>query len=88
MVAGTLLYKTHSVARTQYMASDEDGRKTGALDLVLEDSIMKARETGFRYFDLGTSNLKQGKILNQNLYQFKTEFGAGGVVFEQFQIAL
>jgi len=88
MVAGTLLYKTNSVARTQYMASDESGRKTGALDLVLEGSIMKARETGFRYFDLGTSNLKQGKILNQNLYQFKTEFGAGGVVFEQFQIAL
>lgn len=88
MVAGALLYKTHSVTRTQYMASDDDGRRTGALDLVLERSILKARETGFRYFDLGTSNQEQGKMLNQNLYQFKTEFGARGVVFEQFQIAL
>jgi len=86
--AGALLYKTHSVTRTQYMASDDDGRRTGALDLVLEHSIQKAREAGFRYFDLGTSNLEQGKILNQNLYQFKTEFGAGGMAFEQFQIAL
>ncbi|MBI4726372.1 GNAT family N-acetyltransferase [candidate division TA06 bacterium] len=88
MVAGALLYKTHSVTRTQYLASDEEGRKNGALDLVLENSILKAKETGGRYLDLGTSNLEQGRVLNQNLYRFKTEFGAGGVVFEQFQIML
>ena len=86
MAAGALLYKTHSVIRTQYMASGEEGRKNGALDLVLESSILKAEERGCRYFDMGTSNLEQGKILNQSLYQFKTEFGAGGTVFEQFQI--
>jgi len=88
LVAGALLYKTHSVTRTQYMASDENGRKTGALDLVLEHSIQRAKETGFRYFDLGTSNMEQGRVLNQNLYQFKMEFGAGGVAFEQFRIIL
>ncbi len=88
VLAGAMLYLTVKVTRVQYMASSEEGRKCGALDLVIERAITLAGDRGCQYLDLGTSNQEQGRVLNQGLYQFKSEFGGGGAVFEHYQIPL
>jgi GNAT superfamily N-acetyltransferase len=88
LVAGVVLFSTPQVVHTQYMASSPEGQNTGALDALLEHSIQKARSRGARYFDFGISNEKEGTILNEGLYQFKSEFGAGGVAHEFYELNL
>jgi hypothetical protein len=41
-----------------------------------------------RYFDFGTSNQNQGYHLQDSLYQFKSEFGGGGVLQETYCLPL
>ena len=40
------------------------------------------------YFDFGVSTEDQGLTLNDSLYRFKASFGAGGTVYEEFEIDL
>ena len=87
-VAGVALFSTAMVARTQYIASDATGHDVSALDAVIEHAIAQAREGGRRYFDFGTSNRSDGQHLSASVYQFKLEFGGGGVVHEFYDLEL
>jgi len=87
-VAGVVLFSTVMVARTQYIASDATGYDVSALDAVIEHAILLAREGGRRYFDFGTSNRSDGQHLSASLYQFKLDFGGGGVVHEYYDFEL
>lgn len=87
-VAGVVLFSTAMVSRTQYIASDETGYDVSALDAVMEHAILQAREGGRRYFDFGTSNRSDGQHLSASLYQFKLDFGGGGVVHEFYDLEL
>ena len=60
--------------------------ETHALDAIFEAAIQKAILAEARYFDFGTSNEDGGKVLNSGLYQFKSEFGGGGVAHEFYQL--
>ncbi len=88
VVAGIVLFVTPLVVHVQYTASSETGQKVSALDAVFEYSIEKARARGARYFDFGISTEKDGQYLNASLYQYKSEFGAGGVVHEFYELNL
>ena len=88
IVAGVVFFSTPSVTHTQYIASSETGYDVCALDAVLEHSIGRATADGRRYFDFGTSNRDEGWQLSTNIYHFKTEFGAGGVAHEFYDIDL
>lgn len=88
VVAGIVLFLTPRVAHAQYIAVTELGEETSALDAVVEHAIEKARGDGQRYFDFGTSTEQDGQFLNEGLYKFKSEFGAGGVVHEFYKIDL
>lgn len=88
VVAGTVLFCTPRVVHAQYLASSPEGRRLGALDLVLDDAIEAARRDGRRYFDFGISTEDGGRRLNQGLHGFKSEFGAGGLVHEFYEIDL
>ena len=70
----------------QYIASSELGNANSALDAVFQKIISSAKDNEVRYFDFGTSNENEGKILNNGLYKFKTEFGGGGAVHEYYEI--
>jgi lipid II:glycine glycyltransferase (peptidoglycan interpeptide bridge formation enzyme) len=76
------------VTRSQYIASSAAGYDVSALDAVFEEAIRHAREAGRRYFDFGTSNRSGGRELSASLYEFKQEFGGGGVVHEQYDLEL
>jgi hypothetical protein len=88
VVAGIVLFVTPVVWHAQYIASDELGRKTCALDALFEHAIARAAGARARWFDFGISNEQNGQVLNEGLYEFKTEFGGGGMVHEVYELAL
>lgn len=88
VVAGIVLFVTPGVVHVQYTASSESGQKVSALDAVFEYSIKKARARGARYFDFGISTENDGQHLNTSLYQYKSEFGGGGVVHDFYELNL
>jgi hypothetical protein len=88
VVAGVILFVERMVEHAQYIASSEQGYQYAALDLIFMTCIEVAKNNQKRYFDFGISNEKQGQFLNNGLYQFKHEFGAGSVVHEFYEILL
>lgn len=88
VVGGVVLFKTPQVVHAQYTASSELGQEVCALDAVFEHCIEKAGNTEARYFNFGVSTEGDGRRLNAGLYQFKSEFGAGGVSHEFYELDL
>jgi hypothetical protein len=88
VIAGVVLFRTTLVLHAQYIASDERGYETSAVDLVLRACIDECVERGTRYFSLGNSTLYGGRVFSETLYQFKSEFGAGAVVHESYDLPL
>ena len=88
VVAGVVVFLTSQVVHAQYIASSAAGSKAHALDALFEHCIEDARTQGARYFDFGISNEDDGQYLNVGLYQFKAEFGGGGVVHDFYEINL
>lgn len=86
--SGVVFFNSNNVWHAQYIASSAVGYKMNALDAVFISAINEARSLGIKYFDFGTSNEDQGKILNAGLYTFKSEFGAGGVAHEFYELDL
>jgi hypothetical protein len=88
ILAGVILFKSDVVWKTQYIASGDFGRKSGALDELFNNLATAARNAEIKYLDFGTSNEPSSGILNEGLYRFKTGFGAGGVVYDQYRFLL
>lgn len=88
VVGGAVLFSTGPVLRMQYKATTEQGRDACASDLVIEHAIELARDRGYRYLDFGTCTLDEGRELHEGLYWHKVSFGAGGVVYDHYDIDL
>lgn len=86
VVAGLVIYRTPRVTHAQYIAASERGQALHALDLLFQRAIDDAQQDGARYFDFGISTVEQGRVLNEGLHRFKSEFGAGGVVHEHYEV--
>jgi lipid II:glycine glycyltransferase (peptidoglycan interpeptide bridge formation enzyme) len=87
-VAGVVLFETPRVVHVQYIASNPDGNSVGALDAVFDHCLARAAGKGARFFDFGTSNGGPGGALNEGLYEFKAQFGGGGVAYEAYDLEL
>jgi hypothetical protein len=85
IIAGILVFKSSRVWKAQYISSSILGRDFGAVDFLIEKIMNSARAKAANYLDLGTSNENSGMVLNENLYNFKLEFGAEGLAYEQFR---
>jgi hypothetical protein len=86
--AGTLLFRTPVCDHAQYIAASERGYEVCALDAVFEYCIEAARKEHKRWFDFGISTEDDGRALNNGLYRFKSEFGAGGTLYEFYELNL
>ncbi len=86
--AGLVLFNSPMVWHTQYIAASEVAYKVSALDAVFDAVIHEAQQKGVRYFDFGISNEKEGWVLNDGLYRFKSEFGGGGIIHECYELLL
>ncbi|MDM5147807.1 GNAT family N-acetyltransferase [Candidatus Persebacteraceae bacterium Df01] len=88
IVCGVVLFLSATVWHAQYIASNDEGRKIGALDFLFESLILQAQEKKIRYFSFGTSNIPSNGELNDGLHQFKQEFGAGSCAHLSHEISL
>lgn len=82
LLAATMIFKYGHVWHTQYMASSDEGRNLGALDLVLETVIAMGRESGVKYLSFGSSTEDGGMILNEGLMWQKESYGARSVTHD------
>lgn len=87
MLAGVIIFESEYVAHAQYIASNEEGRRYGALDMIFNHLIHRALPQK-RYFDFGTSNECQGQHLNEGLINYKEEFGACAIVHDVFRVSI
>lgn len=85
-----LLFETDTVAHSQYPHASEEGKKDGVMDLLFLHVIeeYKRERPSLRYFDFGISNEQGGRFLNEGLQAQKEGFGAHGVAYRQWCIAV
>ncbi|GAA3840782.1 GNAT family N-acetyltransferase [[Pseudomonas] carboxydohydrogena] len=86
VVAGLVLFITRNATHSQYIASSALGQQLNALDLLFDRAIEEAMERQHSYFNFGISTERAGQVLNEGLFQFKAEFGGGGVVHEFYEV--
>ncbi len=87
LLAGCIIFETSQVAHVQYIASNDEGREVGALDLLFKH-LINERYKKFDYLDFGTSNEKMGAYLNEGLIFQKEGFGGRAVCYDIYRIAL
>ena len=86
--AGVVLFTASGTCHAQYIAASPAAYEACALDAVFEQCIAASIARGARWFDFGTSNEQGGTVLNEGLYQFKMEFGGGGVAHEFYDMII
>ena len=84
LLAASLIFDFGRVVHTQYMASSDHGRRSGALDYLL---IKLIAETFSHkdYFSFGISTEQNGRFLNEGLVQQKEGFGGRGMVHDFYE---
>ncbi|MBV9468786.1 MAG: GNAT family N-acetyltransferase [Abitibacteriaceae bacterium] len=85
LLAGTVLYLSHNVCHTQYLASNEVGRAIGALDLVLSHLIKDYRKSK-EVFSFGAVTELNGRYLNAGLSEYKESFGGRATVHNFYEL--
>ena len=85
IVAGIVVFECRTVAHVQYIASGEEGRTYGALDLLFRH-LINERYKQFEYVDFGTSNEDEGRYLNEGLIHQKEGFGGRAVCYDTYEI--
>lgn len=81
MLGGILIYETATVAHAQYIAADNEGEQTGAIDLVIDYLIYEAYPHK-QYLDLGNCAENDGMQLNNGLMSFKERCGGRAVAHD------
>ena len=87
IVAGCLVFVTRQVAHIQYIASGDEGREWGALDLLFRH-LINERYKQMAYVDFGISTEQGGQWLNEGLIFQKEGFGARSVCYDTYEIEL
>ena len=85
IVAGVVIFECRKVAHVQYIASGEEGRTYGALDLLFRH-LINERYKQYDYLDLGTSNENGGRYLNEGLIFQKEGFGGRAVCYDTYEV--
>lgn len=87
LVAGALIYETPTVARAQYIAASETGKRLSALDLLFE-VLLREVFPEKAYFDFGTSESPDGLDLNRGVLEYKESLGARTVVQDTYELPI
>lgn len=84
IVAGVLMFITHSCAHAQYISASEKGKKNNALDLLF-DILINDIYKDLRWFDFGISTEPHDfRILNEGLINQKENFGARTIIYDSY----
>ncbi len=85
ILAGTVFFVTEFVAHCQYIASCDEGRRSGALNylfIYLINNIYKDKS----YIDFGIVNEKNGKYLNRGMLGWKERMGGRTISHNFYEI--
>jgi hypothetical protein len=85
MLAGVVIYESRTVGHAQYIAAGGEGKRTGALDLIL-GYLINDYYSCKKYFDFGISTENQGRELNVGLIGNKQSFGARAIVHDFYEL--
>jgi hypothetical protein len=88
LVGGAVMFAAGPVMHMQYTATTERGREALATDLIMEHAIELGAKRAYRFFDFGVCTNNEGQSLDQDLYRFKASFGAGGVIYDHYELDL
>jgi hypothetical protein len=86
-LGGIIVYETPLVAHAQYIAANEEGKETGALDVVI-DRLIGSEYAEKRYFDFGISTTDGGRALDTGLIGNKESFGGRATVYDFYELAV
>ncbi len=86
--AGILIFIQNTTIHFQYIASSQTGQQHNLLDLIINHIADQFSAQNFTWLNFGISTEKSGLIINTGLYQFKYEFGGGGITYKQYEIKL
>ncbi|EDP71778.1 hypothetical protein FBALC1_04802 [Flavobacteriales bacterium ALC-1] len=78
IVGGTTIFETKNVAHCQYISGNADKNELGSLDF-LHHYLIENIYNGKSHFSFGTSNINQGKKINEGLLFWKEGFGARSI---------
>ena len=81
-VAGVVDFIYDNVVHTQYLASNDTGRKIGALDFLVQQLMCIYQNK--KYFDFGISSENGGLLLNDGLIAQKEGFGSRTVAYKTY----
>lgn len=87
ILAGCVIFENNKTAHLQYMANSVEGRKSRALDLLINHLITNVYAHK-KYFDFGISTENGGQYLNEGLISQKEEFGACAVVHDFYELEI
>lgn len=87
VVAGCVVFLTLRVVHIQYIAANDQGKETGALDLLFRH-LINERFKRYPYIDFGISTEEGGNWLNEGLIFQKEGFGARAVCYDTYEIDL
>ena len=86
-IAGTLLFITQQVVRTQYISASHEGKQSNALDYLMLSLINHYKSyPEYRYFEFGTSMAEDGIHLNEGHILQKEGFGGRAVACKIYNI--
>ena len=87
ILAGCTTYETNNVVHGQYISASEEGRDTGAIDLLFDwliRNIFKHKS----FFDFGIANENDGRTINKGLLEWKEGFGARPYAHRFYEVEL
>ncbi len=86
-LGGTVLYLTPQTVHAQYISASPEGKRLRVIDAIY-DRILNEDFAFFPIFDFGKSTEGHGRMLNESLIYQKEGFGARGVCYDTYEIAL
>ena len=81
------MYIAGDVAHTQYIATNDEGRRIGVLDFLYE-YLINDRLKEYRFLDFGISVEEGGRYLNNGLISQKERLGGRAVVYNTYEVKI
>jgi hypothetical protein len=85
VLAGSVIYLSRNVCHVQYNGVSAEGRRVGALDLVLA-AVIERFSSSHRWVDFGISTDCEGRSLNEGLIEYKEGFGARAISYDFYEL--
>ena len=87
VMGGTVIYATPMVTHAQYISASPEGKQLRVIDRLF-DYILHEMEWPSHYFDFGTSNEDDGRVLVEPLIYQKEGFGGRGICYDWYEWTL